>query len=156
MKSNAVQLIQSEEGFSLTWEDLWVTVYGQSKSKSILQGLTGYARPGHLLAVMATSGCVKSTLLDALAGYYWLRLGIYVVLALSLGIDIGSDKTTIQARGSLLMFVTSFFTFITIGGFPSFVEEMKPIQVFECERLNRDYGVAAFVISKTHSPPFHI
>ncbi|KAJ7968249.1 ABC transporter G family member 11 [Quillaja saponaria] len=84
-------------------------------------------------------------------GYYWLRLGIYVVLALILGtifLDISSDKTTIQARGSLLMFVTSFFTFITIGGFPSFVEEMK---VFECERLNRDYGVAAFVISNTLS-----
>lgn len=30
-----------------------------------------------------------------------------------------------QARGSMLMFVASFLTFMAIGGFPSFVEEMK-------------------------------
>ncbi|PNX61639.1 ABC transporter G family member 11-like protein, partial [Trifolium pratense] len=55
----------------------WVTVAASSskgkmkESKSILDGLTGYAKPGQLLAIMGPSGCGKSTLLDALAG----RLG---------------------------------------------------------------------------------
>lgn len=33
--------------------------------------------------------------------------------------------TTFQARGAMLMFIASFLTFMTIGGFPSFVEDMK-------------------------------
>lgn len=59
------------EGVKITWENLWVNVSdGKSGSKSILQGLTGYARPGEVLAIMGPSGCGKSTLLDALAGIH--------------------------------------------------------------------------------------
>ena len=62
-----------EGGVYLTWEDLWVTVSnGKNGSRSILQGLTGYARPGQLLAIMGPSGCGKSTLLDALAGNFFV------------------------------------------------------------------------------------
>ncbi|OMO63598.1 ABC-2 type transporter [Corchorus olitorius] len=46
------------------------------------------------------------------------------------------------------MFSGSILTFMTIGGFPSFVEEMK---VFERERLNGHYGVIAFVFGNTSS-----
>ncbi|XP_061349750.1 ABC transporter G family member 1-like [Gastrolobium bilobum] len=84
-------------------------------------------------------------------GYYWLRLLIYGALALSLGtmfFDIGSSSESIQARGSLLVFVVTFLTFINVAGFPSFVEDMK---VFERERLNGHYGVTAFTIGNTLS-----
>ncbi|EXB55275.1 ABC transporter G family member 11 [Morus notabilis] len=84
-------------------------------------------------------------------GYYWLRIVIYVSLSLGLGTlyyEIGSDYESIQSRGSLLMFVASFLTFMTIGGFPSFVEDMK---VFERERLNGHYSATAFVIGNTLS-----
>ncbi|KAI6699528.1 hypothetical protein NL676_013852 [Syzygium grande] len=84
-------------------------------------------------------------------GYYWLRLAVYVALCLCVGTifyDIGSTYGSIQARGSMLMFVAAFLTFMAIGGFPSFVEDMK---VFGRERLNGHYGVAAFVVGNTFS-----
>ncbi|KVI10896.1 ABC-2 type transporter [Cynara cardunculus var. scolymus] len=84
-------------------------------------------------------------------GYYWLRLGIYIAICLGLGtifFDLGSSYSSIQARSSMLMFVATFLTFMAIGGFPSFVEDMK---VFESERLNGHYTTGAFVIANTLS-----
>ncbi|KAL5727354.1 ATP-binding cassette sub- G member 1 [Ranunculus cassubicifolius] len=84
-------------------------------------------------------------------GYYWLRLAIYVALCLCVGTiyyDIGHSYGSIQARGAMLMFVAAFLTFMAIGGFPSFVEDMK---IFGRERLNGHYGVAAFVFGNTFS-----
>nr|XP_043627035.1 ABC transporter G family member 1-like [Erigeron canadensis] len=80
-------------------------------------------------------------------GYYWLRLGIYIALGFAVGTvfyDIGSGFGSLNARISMLMFVASFLTILAIGGFPSFVEELK---VFQWERLNGHYGVGSFVIS---------
>ncbi|RWR97866.1 LOW QUALITY PROTEIN: ABC transporter G family member 11-like protein [Cinnamomum micranthum f. kanehirae] len=59
-----------------------------------------------------------------------------------------AELCSIQARGSMLMFVAAFLTFMAIGGFPSFVEDMK---IFGRERLNGHYGVAAFVVGNTFS-----
>ncbi|XP_019420525.1 PREDICTED: ABC transporter G family member 11-like isoform X2 [Lupinus angustifolius] len=69
----SVRSTQTKEmGICLTWKDLYVTAsVGRNGRRPILQGLTGYAKPGQLLAIMGPSGCGKSTLLDALAG----RLG---------------------------------------------------------------------------------
>ncbi|XP_077214293.1 ABC transporter G family member 1-like [Tasmannia lanceolata] len=84
-------------------------------------------------------------------GYYWLRLAIYIALCLCVGTifnDIGHSFGSIQARGSMLMFVAAFLTFMAIGGFPSFVEDMK---IFGQERLNGHYGVGTFVVGNTLS-----
>ncbi|KAK1370952.1 White-brown complex-like protein [Heracleum sosnowskyi] len=62
--------------------------------------------------------------------------------------DIGETYGSIQDRGAMLMFVAGFLTFMAIGGFPSFVEDMK---VFSRERLNGHYGVASFVVGSTLS-----
>jgi hypothetical protein len=80
-------------------------------------------------------------------GYYWLRIIIYIIMAFCLGTiyyDVGTSYTAIQARASCGGFVSGFMTFMSIGGFPSFIEEMK---VFTLERQNGHYGVAAYVIS---------
>ncbi|WVZ65282.1 hypothetical protein U9M48_014676 [Paspalum notatum var. saurae] len=84
-------------------------------------------------------------------GYYWLRFAIYIMLCLCVGTifyDIGHSYGSIQARGSMLNFVAAFLTFMAIGGFPSFVEDMK---IFGRERLNGHYGVASFTIANTVS-----
>ncbi|XP_020703549.2 ABC transporter G family member 11 isoform X1 [Dendrobium catenatum] len=88
-------------------------------------------------------------------GYYWLRLAIYFALCLSIGTifyDIGYAYGSIQARGSMLLFVAGYLTFMAIGGFPSFVEDIK---IFRRERLNGHYGPSAFIIANTlSSAPF--
>ncbi|KAM3377525.1 ABC transporter G family member 1 [Capsicum galapagoense] len=84
-------------------------------------------------------------------GYYWLRLAVYIVIAVGLGTiyyDVGFSIASIQARGSMLMFVATFITFMAIGGFSSFVEELK---VFQREKLNGHYGSGSFVIANTLS-----
>ncbi|XP_010069548.2 ABC transporter G family member 11 [Eucalyptus grandis] len=90
-------------------------------------------------------------------GYYWLRLVIYIVVTVCIGtiyLNVGTGYNSILARGSCASFVFGFVTFMSIGGFPSFVEDMK---VFQRERLNGHYGVTAFVISNTISAtPFLI
>ncbi|KAJ8625282.1 hypothetical protein MRB53_033812 [Persea americana] len=90
-------------------------------------------------------------------GYYWLRLIIYIVVTICIGtiyFNVGTGYSSILARGSCASFVFGFVTFMSIGGFPSFVEDMK---VFQRERLNGHYGVMAFVIGNTISAmPFLI
>ncbi|XP_072963687.1 ABC transporter G family member 11-like [Typha angustifolia] len=90
-------------------------------------------------------------------GYYWLRLIIYILVTICIGtiyLNVGTGPTSILARGACASFIFGFVTFMSIGGFPSFVEDMK---VFQRERLNGHYGVLAFVISNTLSAmPFLI
>lgn len=53
----------------LTWKELTVIVTLRSgDAQRVLDGLTGYAEPGTLTALMGPSGSGKSTLLDALSG----------------------------------------------------------------------------------------
>ncbi|KAK9697065.1 hypothetical protein RND81_08G012700 [Saponaria officinalis] len=90
-------------------------------------------------------------------GYYWLRLLVYILVTICIGtiyLNVGTSYNSILARGSCASFVFGFLTFMSIGGFPSFIEDMK---VFQRERLNGHYGVTAFVISNTISAmPFLI
>lgn len=51
----------------LTWKDVTVTVALGRGMQTVLEGMTGYADPGTLTALMGPSGSGKSTLLDALA-----------------------------------------------------------------------------------------
>ncbi|XP_002529514.3 ABC transporter G family member 15 [Ricinus communis] len=62
---------------ALVWEDVsvmvnqsyWSMMRGSSANKNkLLHGLSGYALPGRVMAIMGPSGSGKSTLLDALSG----------------------------------------------------------------------------------------
>ncbi|CAJ1936090.1 unnamed protein product [Sphenostylis stenocarpa] len=83
---------------------------------------------------------------------YWLRLIVFIIIAISIGsifYNIGTDEASIQARGSLLIFLVSVLTFMTlVGGFSPLLEDMK---VFERERLNGHYGITAFLIGNIFS-----
>ncbi|KAK2651863.1 hypothetical protein Ddye_011719 [Dipteronia dyeriana] len=61
---------ENNNGAYLVWEDL--TVVAQSlkngATKKLVSGLSGYAEPDRIMAIMGPSGSGKSTLLDALAG----------------------------------------------------------------------------------------
>lgn len=67
---NACAQFTSDASAWLTWKDLTVTVTMGSRGETqrVLDGLTGYAEPCTLMALMGPSGSGKSTLLDALAG----------------------------------------------------------------------------------------
>lgn len=80
-------------------------------------------------------------------GYYWLRIAIYIVVSICVGtiyFDVGTGYTAILARGACGGFISGFMTFMSIGGFPSFIEEMK---VFHRERLSGYYGVVVYILS---------
>ncbi|WVZ01710.1 hypothetical protein V8G54_022516 [Vigna mungo] len=80
-------------------------------------------------------------------GYYWIRITIYIALSLCVGTifyEVGSSYGAIFARGACGAFISGFMTFMSIGGFPSFIEEMK---VFNKERMNGYYGVGVYILS---------
>lgn len=67
----------NEGAMFLVWEDLHVIQPKSSSNgnaRTLLKGLTGYAEPGRIMAVMGPSGSGKTTLLDSLAGNFPVSL----------------------------------------------------------------------------------
>jgi ABC-type multidrug transport system ATPase subunit len=56
------------ESVTLEWNDVSLSIVKKGKERNILEGISGAARPGRLLAIMGPSGSGKSSLLLALAG----------------------------------------------------------------------------------------
>ncbi|XWS57317.1 hypothetical protein CRYUN_Cryun09bG0163400 [Craigia yunnanensis] len=91
------------------------------------------------------------------AGFYsaskMARIVIYILVSNCVGTvfsNVGYGNTAILARVACGAFITGFMAFMSIGGFPSFIEE---IEVFNKERLNGYYGVAAYSLSNLSSFP---
>ncbi|KAK9062886.1 hypothetical protein SSX86_020076 [Deinandra increscens subsp. villosa] len=88
-------------------------------------------------------------------GYYWLRIVVYLAVSICVGtvfFNVGTSYHATYARGACAGFISGFMIFMSIGGFPSFIEEMK---VFHRERLNGHYGVGVFMLSNfISSVPF--
>ena len=82
-------------------------------------------------------------------GVFWIRVVMYSFLCLVIGFlyfRMSHSWRNVYSRAALLFFVCAFLTFMSISGFPAFVEDMK---VFTRERLNGYYGVATFVLANT-------
>lgn len=61
-------------------------------------------------------------------GYYWLRIMIYIAVSICVGtvfFDVGTSYSAILACRACGGFVSGYMIFMSIGGFPSFIEEMK-------------------------------
>ncbi|VVB00574.1 unnamed protein product [Arabis nemorensis] len=90
-------------------------------------------------------------------GYYWIRIAVYIVLSICVGsvfFNVGKNHTNAMTTAACGGFMAGFMTFMSIGGFQSFIEEMK---VFSRERLNGYYGVAVYTVSNfLSSLPFII
>ena len=59
-------VVENKREVCLVWEDL--KVVSSSPKRTLLVGLSGYAEPNRIMALIGPSGAGKSTLLDALAG----------------------------------------------------------------------------------------
>ena len=57
----------------LTWNNLNFTVHTKEKSLHILKGVSGFANPGEILAIMGSSGCGKTSLLSIISNQIILQ-----------------------------------------------------------------------------------
>jgi hypothetical protein len=94
---------------------------------------------------------LQRTLLNSFRdiGVFWLRLGMYVGLCLCLGtiyFNLGKSWNDAASRGGLIFFTVSFLTFMSISGFPSFVDEMR-VRSPPPRRCDRSPGTTAHAFS---------
>jgi len=64
----------------MMWEDVTVepaASFGAQRRKLLLNGITGFAEPDRVMAIMGPSGCGKTTFLDSLTG---LSLSIFLYI----------------------------------------------------------------------------
>ncbi|KAG2884762.1 hypothetical protein PC116_g22349 [Phytophthora cactorum] len=73
-QSMSIPVTQTDRAFvpvTLAFKDLWYSVPDPSGSKAsidLLKGISGYALPGTITALMGSSGAGKTTLMDVIAG----------------------------------------------------------------------------------------
>ncbi|GMN54685.1 hypothetical protein TIFTF001_023810 [Ficus carica] len=89
-------------------------------------------------------------------GYYWIRMLFHLAVAVSVGslyFGIDTSYLAITARAKCQAFVYGFMICLSVGGLPSFMEELK---VCNRERLNKHYGATVVVMSNFLSSYFCI
>ncbi|KAG6417879.1 hypothetical protein SASPL_120076 [Salvia splendens] len=80
--------------------------------------------------------------------YYWLRLVIYIFLALCIGTvfsGLGHSLSSVGTRvGAIFLFV-SFTSLLSIAGVPA---QLKDIKIFICEEANQHSGTSVFLVGQ--------
>jgi len=103
MLQDSQNLSMSDDKITLTWENITIVQenFGASclkrkkgVTKTILYNVSGYARPGHLLAIMGASGAGKSTLLNAFTFRHLSGLTVVSGDWYSNGYEITPDSLT--------------------------------------------------------------
>lgn len=82
-------------------------------------------------------------------GYYWLRVIIYSIVSICVGtifFDVGTGYTAILARGACGGFITGFMVFMSIGSFPSFIEDMKVLAMYFHLIIIASYNTLVFLL----------
>ncbi|PIN03550.1 Transporter, ABC superfamily (Breast cancer resistance protein) [Handroanthus impetiginosus] len=83
--------------------------------------------------------------------YYWLRLILYMFLALCIGTvfsGLGHSLSSVVTRvGAVFVFV-SFTSLLSIAGVPA---QLKEIEIFTCEEANRHSGTLVFLLGQLFS-----
>lgn len=93
----------------------------------------------------------KRTWLDNLRnpGIFWVRLAMYLILSFMIGtmyLNIDNGQKSMNDRASILFFVAAFLVFMSISVVPAFISDRA---VFQRERANGMYNVAAYVLANT-------
>lgn len=83
--------------------------------------------------------------------YYWLRLIIYMFLALCIGTvfsGLGHSLSSVGTRvGAIFLFV-SFTSLLSIAGVPA---QLKDIKIYICEEANQHSGTLVFLLGQLFS-----
>lgn len=80
--------------------------------------------------------------------YYWLRLILYMLLALCVGTvfsGLGHSLSSVVSRVAAIFVFISFTSLLSLAGLPS---QMKEIKVFTCEQSNDHSGAFVFLLGQ--------
>ncbi|KAH8499496.1 hypothetical protein H0E87_018111, partial [Populus deltoides] len=86
--------------------------------------------------------------------YYWLRLILYMLLALCIGTvfsGLGHSLSSVVARVAAIFVFVSFTSLLSIAGVPALLNEIK---IYACEESNRHSGALVFYLGN-FSPAYH-
>lgn len=86
---------ENEKRVFLKWENLNYTVNENGKLNKVLKGVSGFANPGEILAVMGSSGSGKTSLLSILSNKIFTQRNVKISGSIEVnGVNI--KKSTIQ------------------------------------------------------------
>ncbi|KAJ6984120.1 ABC transporter G family member 3-like [Populus alba x Populus x berolinensis] len=80
--------------------------------------------------------------------YYWLRLILYMLLALCIGTvfsGLGHSLSSVVARVAAIFVFVSFTSLLSIAGVPALLNEIK---IYACEESNRHSGALVFLLGQ--------